>query len=93
MPLKRLPIEDVLDESLKRQQPPHVPTISEVLEKISPGLNDKIMYPFAVKERRREKRKKQYMKTLEDYSKVKTFNELLREAYEQQLREDSLSNR
>lgn len=92
LPLRRLPIEGVIDEALKRKQQPHVPTVSDVLEKLSPGIMDKVMHPFAFKKRKRERRKRKQLETLEDYGKVKTFDEQLREAYEQQMREDSLEN-
>ena len=92
LPLHRLPIEDVLRESLDRQESLHVPTLSEILEKSRPGLLDVIMHPFAFKQRRREKRKRQSMKVLEDYDRVRCFDELIREAYERQMFEDSLMN-
>ena len=90
LPSRRLPIENVIDESLKRYTQPSVPTFSDVLEKIKPGLNDIVTHPFAFKQRRREKRKRHALKLLEDYDRVRTFEELVREAYEQQMREDSL---
>ncbi len=86
-----LPIDKVLKETLKKNQQPRVPTISDLLEKIKPGLNDIIMYPTAFKERRKEKRMKKMLKTLNEYDRVRTFDELLREAYEQQLLEDSIA--
>ena len=90
LPLRRLPIEQAIDESLKRYVQPSVPTLSDILEKIKPGLNDIITHPFAFKQRKREKRKRRTLKILEDYNRMRTFEELVREAYEQQLREDSL---
>ena len=92
LPLRRLPIEDVLRESLDRQENLHVPTLSEILEKNRPGLLDVVMHPFAFKQRRREKRNRQSMKVLEDYDRVRSFDELIREAYEKQMLEDSLMN-
>ena len=92
LPLRRLPIEDALRESLDRQENLHVPTLSEILEKNRPGLLDVIMHPFAFKQRRREKRDRHSMKVLEEYDRVRSFDELLREAYEKQMLEDSLMN-
>lgn len=69
------------------------PSLSDILEKLLPGLNDKIMHPFAFSQRKKERRRKRSLKALEDFDKVKTFNELLREAYQQQLLEDSLEKK
>jgi len=66
------------------------PNLGDVLEKLSPGLNDKITHPFAIRQRRKERRHKRAMKALENLDRVRTFDELLREAYEQQMLEDSL---
>ena len=65
------------------------PSLGGVLEQLSPGINDKILHPFAVKQRKQERRRKKVMKNLEEYDRVKTFDEQLREAYEKQLEEDS----
>ncbi|MCR5780460.1 MAG: hypothetical protein K6G70_07975 [Bacteroidaceae bacterium] len=92
LPLRRLPIEDVLRESLDCQENLHVPTLSEILEKNRPGLLDVIMHPFAFKQRKREKMHRQSMKVLEEYGRVRSFDELIREAYEKQMLEDSLMN-
>ncbi|MCR5180504.1 MAG: hypothetical protein K6C30_04745 [Bacteroidaceae bacterium] len=69
------------------------PSLSAILEKLSPGLTDKIMHPFAFRQRKKEGRRKRSLKALEDFDKVKTFNDLLREAYQQQLLEDSLEKK
>ena len=86
-----LPVDRVLKETLKKYKQPSVPTISDLLEKIKPGLNDIIMHPTAFKQRRKEKRTKRMLKTLNNYDRVRTFDELLREAYEQQMKEDSIA--
>ena len=90
IPDSLLPVDRVIRESLGQQQVIKVPKVSDVLDKLSPGLTDKIMHPFAIKERKHERRKQRHIKVMEEYSRVKTFDELLREAYEQQLLEDSL---
>lgn len=67
------------------------PSLGQILEKLSPGLNDKITHPFAIKQRKKERRQKRAMKALEDFEKNKTFDELVREAYEKQLLEEGNS--
>ena len=69
------------------------PSLGGVLEKLSPGINDKILHPFAIKQRKQERRRKRVMKNLEDYDRVKTFDELLREAYEKQQMEDAAASK
>ena len=86
-----LPIDYIIRESLGQQRAIRVPSVSDILERVSPGLNDKILHPFAFKQRKHERRKKKQIEVLEQYDRVKTFDELLREAYELQLREDSLA--
>lgn len=65
------------------------PSLGNILEKLSPGINDKILHPFAIKQRKQERRRKRAMKNLEEYDRAKTFEELLREAYERQQQEDA----
>ena len=68
----------------------NIPSLGKVLEKLSPGINDKITHPFAIKDRKREKSRKQRLRGLEHFDQVKTFKDLLYEAYIQQMREDSI---
>lgn len=59
---------------------------------ISDYINtDKILHPFAGKQRRREKNKKMTQKYLEEYDRVKSFEEQLTEAIQAQMREDSIA--
>ena len=90
IPDSLLPVDRVIRESLGQEQVIKVPKVSDVLDRLSPGLSDKIMHPFAIKERKRERRMQRHLKVMEEYSRVKTFDELLRDAYEQQILEDSL---
>ncbi len=90
IPDSLLPVDRVIRESLGQEQVIKVPKVSDVLDRLSPGLSDKIMHPFAIKERKHERRKQRHLKVMEEYSRVKTFDELLRDAYEQQILEDSL---
>jgi len=87
-----LPVNKALDRSLKRwkEGQVNIPSVGEMLEKLSPGINDKITHPFAIKDRKREKRRKQRLRSLEHFEQVKTFKDLLYEAYIQQMREDSI---
>lgn len=90
VPDSLLPVDHVIRENLNMRKNIRVPSVSDVLDRLSPGLSDKIMHPFAVKQRQHERRKKRHIKVMEEYNRVKTFDELIREAYEQQLLEDSL---
>ena len=90
IPDSLLPVDHIIRENMEKRNGIRVPTVSDVLDRLSPGLSDKFMHPFAVKERKHERRKQRHIKVLEEYSRVKTFDELLRQAYEQQLIEDSL---
>jgi len=87
-----LPVNKALDRSLKRwkEGQVNIPSVGKMLEKLSPGINDKITHPFAIKDRKREKRRKQRLRSLEHFEQVKTFKDLLYEAYIQQMREDSI---
>lgn len=68
------------------------PSLGGILEKLSPGINDKILHPFAIKQRKQERRRKRALKNLEDYDRVKTLDELIQEAYEKQLKEDAAAS-
>lgn len=85
IPLPGMEINPALKEAVV---PP--PQLLDLLERRWPGIQDKIMHPFAFKQRRKEKRRARSLKALENYDRVKTFDELLREAYVVQQREDSL---
>ena len=71
---KRLPIFASPSTS---QQQPHVKTLSEIIGR---KATDYIMHPFAFKQRKEEKRRRKAIKKLEEFSRIKTNNELLREA-------------
>lgn len=74
-------------EAWKKSQP-RVKSFGDVLEKWSPGLNDKITHPFAFKQRKMERKRKRTKKILEHYDRVKTFDELLRESIREQEEEE-----
>ena len=86
-----LPIVKAIDESLKRNPVPKTMTLGDILEKLSPGINDKITHPFAIKQRKRERRHNRLMKALDNFDKVESFEDQLRAAYERQMAEDSIA--
>ena len=64
------------------------PSVSDVL---GPRITDRIMHPFAIKDRKRDKkhaRDQKVMKQYEESLRIKTFDELLDEAIRQQAIED-----
>lgn len=64
------------------------PSVSDV---IGARATDKIMHPFAIKDRKREKKHARDRKILEEYeqlTRIKTFEELLDEAIRKQAIED-----
>ena len=79
-PDSSLPMMKAIQSSLNRQNIQAPPSLGDILEKIAPGINDKICHPFAIKQRRRERKHKRDRKILEHYDQVKTFDDLLREA-------------
>lgn len=88
---KHIPLPGmVITPRLKEEVIPP-PSLGTILEKLSPGINDKITHPFAIKQRKKERRRKRSLKALDNFNKIKTFDELLQEAYEQQMRIDSLA--
>lgn len=82
----KLPVEEALGKTLGGIKRP--PTLGDILEKAAPGLQDKMLHPFAIKQRKRERHKKKMRKALEHYEEVKTFNDLLKEAVKRQELED-----
>ena len=82
-----LPGMVVSDKTKQGVVPP--PNLGDVL---GPRITDKIMHPFAIKQRKKERKRKRSLKALQEFERVKTFDELLQEAYRQQLYEDSLAN-
>ena len=77
-------LEDAIRQSLQRMGVPRSMSLGDVINKISPGLTDIILHPFAFKDRKREKKRKKVKKILEDFDNTKTFDELVREALERE---------
>jgi len=88
-----LPVVSAIKESMKAHPVPKTMTLGDILEKYVPGLQDKMTHPFAIKERRRERKHKRDRKILEHFDQVKTFNELLDEAVRRQQIEDEMESR
>jgi hypothetical protein len=86
---KRLRVLDVLEETRKKQKKqPGQKSISDV---IGGKATDYIMHPFAIKERRKEKRNKKAMEALEKLD-ARTYEDELTDAINRQLMEDSIAN-
>ena len=68
-------------------------SLGDIIEKVAPGLQDKMLHPFAIKQRKSERRKKKMRQVLENYDRQKTFNELLDEAVKRQQMEDERAKR
>ena len=88
-----LPVVRALEKTIGRGGGPKSMSLGDVIEKLSPGLNDKITHPFAIRQRKAERRKKKLRKALEQYDRAKTFNELLDEAVKRQQLEDERARR
>ena len=84
-----LPVEEAIRRSLGNE--PRQMSLGDVLERLSPGINDKITHPFAIKQRKQERRHRRWQKRIEEFDQVRTFDELLREAYIRQMHEDSIA--
>ena len=79
-------IRQTIGRELKYRQ--GTPTVSDI---IGGKATDMIMHPFAIKDRKRERKHARDRKILEEYEqlgRIKTFEELLDEAIRQQAIED-----
>ena len=69
---------------------PSMPSLSDIL---GPRAADKIMHPFAFVQRKKERHRRKMAKLLKQYDRLKTNNELLREALRNEgIDPDSLLN-
>ncbi|MBO4642591.1 MAG: hypothetical protein J5661_07030 [Bacteroidaceae bacterium] len=82
------PLEKAIESSLARQGQSSTPSLGALLEKLSPGINDKMLHPFAIKQRKRERKHKRDRKILEEYDQIVTFKDLLDAAVQRQQLED-----
>ncbi len=83
----------LVGDNMKNQEKISVPSMGDVLENLLPGINDKITHPFAFKQRKKERRQRKLQKILDDYDRVRTFQDLLNEAVERQRQEDEAAKR
>lgn len=86
-----------INRDLKRDDTPRTLNASDVLDMISPGLTDKIMHPFAFKQRKKERKRKKVEKML-DEMEMKEKLEKEEDAYfmeiiRQQRKEDEAAGR
>ena len=77
-------LADAIRQSMARMGVPHTPNMGEVIDKISPGLTDKILHPFAYKDRKKARKHKRDKQALEEFDRVKSFDDLVREALERE---------
>ncbi len=75
-----LRIMDVLDATLKNNSMPRQKSLGDILEKVAPGLQDKMLHPFAIKSRKKERKHKRDMDLLRDFDRSMSPNDLLEEA-------------
>lgn len=83
-------INEAIRQTVEREKAARIGTLS-VSDVIGGKATDKIMHPFAIKDRKRDKKHARDRKILEEYEqlgRVKTFEELLDEAIRQQAIED-----
>ena len=85
-----LRVNEAIRNSIGRENAARIgyPSVSDVL---GARITDKIMHPFAVKDRKRDKKHARDRKILQEYEelgRIKTFEELLDEAIRQQAIED-----
>lgn len=88
-----LGVEKAIQQSLERQHVIRIPTLGDILDKYLPGVQDRITHPFAIKERKRERKHKRDRKWLQEFDRRITFNELLDAAVKQQQLEDEAKKR
>ncbi len=70
--LRLAPVRDAIEQSLKRNAQPHVPSLGEVLNKVAPNTMDYILHPFGFAERRKKKRQKKMKQILREYDSVES---------------------
>ena len=85
-----LRVNEAIRQTIGRERAARIGTKS-VSDIIGAKATDKILHPFAVKDRKRDKKHARDRKILEEYEqlgRIKTFEELLDEAIRQQAIED-----
>lgn len=85
-----LRVNEAIRQTIGREKAARIGTLS-VSDVIGSKATDKILHPFAVKDRKRDKkhaRDRKILKEYEELGRIKTFEELLDEAIRQQAIED-----
>ena len=82
-------VVDAINKSLKNQ--PVMPGQKSVADIIGKKATDRILYPFAWRERRKEKNLKKTQENLKRLEAAKSYEDELTEAINRQLREDSIA--
>jgi len=85
-----LRVNEAIRQTISREKAARIGSLN-VSDVIGGKVTDKIMHPFAFKDRKRDKKHARDRKILEEYEqlgRVKTFEELLDEAIRQQAIED-----
>lgn len=68
--LRVAPVKSAIDQSLKRNTPPSVPSLGDVLNKVAPGAMDHILHPFGFAERKKKKKLKKQSKILQQFDQA-----------------------
>lgn len=84
---KQLPVIDQLNRDLQRNPLPRVKTLTDLLNQVNPNIVDCITHPFAIKDRKKERKHKKMRKVLEEYDH-KSNKELLDDIITRQREED-----
>lgn len=85
-----LRVNEAIRQTISREKAARIGSLN-VSDVIGGKATDKIMHPFAIKDRKRDKKHARDRKILEEYEqlgRIKTFEELLDEAIRQQAIED-----
>lgn len=75
-----LQVLEALKQTLKTDRQPKSKSLGDILDKYAPQLQDKMLHPFAIKDRKQERKRKRDKEVLKEYDRAKTPNELLEEA-------------
>lgn len=66
-------LQDAIRQSMERMGVPRTPNMGEVIDKISPGLTDKILHPFALRTGRRPASTSATRKSLKNSTRLKVL--------------------
>lgn len=80
-----LPVEQQFRRDVQRNRQPRMKTLGDLLPR---SLQDKILHPFAIGERRKERRRKKAQRVMEEYDRRKADQDLFEEVVRRQREED-----